>query len=448
MVERQLETPLHINVIGLGVTATAELSSDAKRALHDATMVIGWQRHQEIIEHLLQSSSQSSKSDLKDTFHCVKTLQDVSEAIDTQRRTTPHESIVVLASGDPLFFGIGRWLIKRFAPQATLQFFPAVSSIQAACHLQQVSLQDVEVVSLHGRPLTTLRRRLKRNGMLAILTDEHSNPFALAQEAIAAGFTESIITVHENLGYPSQQSRSFTVTELCRLMEQSPDDAVRLFAPLHVSLLDVKGVGRLLPEFPGIPDQHFITGAAPGKGMISKREVRLAILSFMQPAIGDCIWDIGAGCGGVSVELAYWCERAVVYGIECHEARLACLHDNRERFGVTQNLNIIEGRAPDVLADLPKPNKIFIGGSDGELENLLPDLWQLLPEQGVLVASAVIASTKQQLQQFAEQLTGAEIETVEIAVKRGNVEQGALCYQHKLPVEIFKLTKQGTCHES
>ena len=152
------------------------------------------------------------------------------------------------------------------------------------------------------------------------------------------------------------------------------------------------------------------------------------------------------GCGGVSVELALWQPQAKVYAIEFHQQRLAYLQQNREHFGVVKNLHVIEGRAPEALAELPAPNKVFIGGSDGELQPLLTKIWQQLPDDGVLVASGVIDSTKQQLQAFAKTLLPTQVESVELSVKRGELEindaeQNDIVYTAKLPVEIFKFTK-------
>jgi len=146
----------------------------------------------------------------------------------------------------------------------------------------------------------------------------------------------------------------------------------------------------------------------------------------------------------VSVELCYWNEKAEVYAIEHHAERLDYLQQNREKFGVVQNLHIINGKAPQAFTDLPTPNKIFIGGSDGELENLLEKTWALLPEGGCLLASGVLDSTKAQLQKFAEALflkQAAYVESVELGVKRGTVEDSQFQYEIKRPVEIFKFTK-------
>ena len=216
---------------------------------------------------------------------------------------------------------------------------------------------------------------------------------------------------------------------------------------MHLTLIEPGSNQGYLPEFPGIPDQHFITDAnKPGKGMISKREVRLTILSLMQLSRDDQVWDIGAGCGGVAVELAYWRPLATVNAIEHHPDRLSCLEANRQRFGVVSNLKIIAGRAPAALEGLASPNKVFIGGSDGELPQLLAQVWALLPAGGVLVASAVTENTKQLLMQFWQERSLAEdsqLETTQVAISRGETLAGQLMYRPNLPVNLFKFVKVG-----
>ncbi|MBL4606846.1 MAG: precorrin-6y C5,15-methyltransferase (decarboxylating) subunit CbiE [Pseudomonadales bacterium] len=412
-----------LHIIGLGISEKAALSAEAATALQSSDRVIGWARHQKIIEPLLTCNN----------FTEVKKLSELQALINDASENK--QSLSVLASGDPLHYGIGLWFTKKF-PKEQLHFYPAVSSIQGACHKQGLALQNVTVVSLHGRPLQKIRTQLKKNRTLLILTDKNSQPQALAEECIAAGFSDSIITVHEMLGYQQEVSTSYSVRELSRLNKE--------FDPLHVTVMQLKGEGGVLPEFPGIPDHYYETGAAPGKGMISKREVRLVILSLMQPANGDVIWDVGAGCGGVSVELSYWNKKVNVYAIEQHAERLVYLHKNREKFGVLQNLHIVEGKAPHVFKDLPMPNKVFIGGSDGELKSLIKKAWELLPQGGCLLASGVLDSTKQQLRGIAEQLSLAQtayVETVELSVKRGFVVNQKMDYEVKRPIELFKFTK-------
>ncbi|MFT6389048.1 MAG: precorrin-6Y C5,15-methyltransferase (decarboxylating) [Cellvibrionaceae bacterium] len=429
-----------IHIIGLGVAEEAVLSDLLQDIIHNADVVIGSERQ------LLTIQNSVSVNQRKNNTILLPALSELASLLNTFN----DKQVVVLASGDPLYYGIGRWFVNNIDTEQ-LNFYPAVSSIQAACHQLGFSLQDVEVLSLHGRPLEKIRTQLHRNKKLVVLTDKYSQPQILANECIAAGCGLSTLTVCENLGYKEQRVRSFTANALAKEKDV-------LFDPLHVTVIEVVGevmgelVGamggqsRVLPEFPGIPDAHFITGEEAGKGMISKREVRLVILSLLQPGAQDIIWDVGAGCGGVTVELAYWNETTTVFAIEHNQERLQYLLANCQRFGVTHNVNVVAGRAPDALSDLPLPNKVFVGGSDGELATLLEKTWQLLPVGGVLVASAVTEVTKQQLTQFAEGTTTAIVESVEVSIKRGSLQTGKseknkLIYESRLPVEIFKLKK-------
>ena len=420
-----------IDVIGLGVAEHALLTPAAQQAIQQAEVIIGSARQLAVIRQLLTDNIDEHQAQAKPEPKQV-ILPPLSQLL-ALLAAHQQQRVVILASGDPLHYGIGRWLLTKFGKD-NLHFHAGISSIQAACHALGLALQDVEVLSLHGRPLAKIRTRLKTKQTLVILTDKHSQPQHLAEECINAGFDQSIIWVCELLGYAQQRIRAFTATQLIAASALS-------FDPLHVSVVEPLGTGGILPNFPGIEDQHFVTDREAGKGMITKREVRLQILSLMQPAKGDVIWDIGAGCGGVAVELAYWQQDAKVYAIEHHPARLSCLAANQQRFGVVANLAIIAGRAPAELATLPVANKVFIGGSDGELASVLALSWQQLPAGGVLVASAVTETTKYQLQHFAQSLSDQQTETLQVAISKGTKLAGQLMYKPNLPVTLFKFSK-------
>ncbi len=476
-----------LHVIGLGVSEQAELSQEAVQALQQSHYIYGSERQLETVTHYLSGQKQQLVSEQVVT---------PEQAVMPEQRVLPKlselkgqleevlcagQTICVLASGDPLFYGIGRWLGRFVSERAfsddsdaandnavkqSIRFYPAVSSIQAACHRLGLSLQDVDVVSLHGRPLASLRRKLKQNTTLVILTDQQSYPRGIVSECISAGFTDFTLTVCENLGYPHEkitaiQSKDLTIGEEEIWLENADssqfsapqllsENALLIDAnvsPLHVSVLQLNQATSdraYLPEFPGIPDQYFITDRESGKGMITKREVRLNILSLLQLSADEILWDIGAGCGGVAVESSYWQAKAQVFAIEHHPERLACLEANRQIFGVMSNLNIVAGRAPNTLSELPAPNKVFIGGSDGELAELLQQCWQTLPVGGVLVASAVTENTRQHLVHFYQQRQQARDsrqETLQVAISQGGELAGQLLYRPTLPVVLFKFTK-------
>lgn len=412
------------HIIGLGVAQTAQLSEPALIALNNADSVLGSARQISVIENLLNN---------QDTHHFPK-FSELSDWILRQQEMGNQE-VVILASGDPLYFGIGRWFSQQY-DQQQLRFYPAVSSIQAACHEIGLSLQDVDVISLHGRPLHSLRRHIKQNQSLVMLTDQKSGPSALVEECHRLGFDDGMIHVCEQLGYTDQKIRSFRLDD--------KNIASLSFDPLHVSIISTKKCKHFIPEFPGVPDSEFITDGENGKGMLTKREVRLTILTMLQPARHDVIWDIGAGCGSVAIELSLWQKHHKVLAIEHHPERLVCLNANKEKFGVAQNMTVISGRAPSVLNKLERPNKIFIGGSDGELAVLLNECWSSLPLKGVLVASAVTEDTKQLLMNFVNQrrnIEDSDFESTQILVSRAGELAGQLLYRPNLPVTIFKWVK-------
>lgn len=432
-----------IHVLGLGIAEKVNFSYKAQTAIAHSQVIIGSERQLKTVSHLINETQQ---------LLILPKLSGLKQYLLEHQDKT----ISLLASGDPLFFGIGKWLTQQ-CEQAMITFHPAISSIQFACHELGLSLQDVQVLSLHGRPLAGIRSYLKRAQYFAVLTDKNSHPCALAKECIAAGFSLSKIWVCEDLGYAQQRVREFSVRSLV-------EDESYCFSSLQVSIIFTQGDGGIFPEFPGIPDRHFITNSENGlgKGMITKREVRLSLLSLLQPANNDNLWDVGAGCGSISIELAYWNRKANVYAIEQHEERLSCLNQNRAKFGVLSNLTIVPGRAPSVLSSLVKPNKIFIGGSDGELPSLLAYCWQQLPLGGILVASSVTERTKFQLLSFAEkkgleqwhdlQLSpssdekmqaGQPMECLQIAVSKSIQLAGQWAFKPSYPVTLFKFIKQS-----
>ncbi len=428
--------PRIYHVIGLGVAQQATLSAAAQQALATSTAVIGAQRQLATVAHYLPATM---------TIHELPPLSQLAALLAQQGE----QSVCLLASGDPLYYGIGRWLLQHYT-RDTLQFYPAISSIQAACHALGLALQDVQVVSLHGRPLATLRRHLARHTTLLCLTDANSTPQALAQLCYDTGYAESRLWVCERLGYSDQRVQAFTVAELIKpppaddtLTAEPTDVATPPFDPLHISVLEVRGAGSYLTAGPGIADSDFITDAARGSGLLSKREVRMATLGLLPAKPQQVCWDVGAGCGGVAVEWALLQAGSQIYAIEHHAQRLACLQQNRVRFGVVDNLQVVHGRAPACLAELPAPDAVFIGGSDGELVALLALCWARLAPGGVLVASAVMESTRARLLAFADSLDLPDdaVETLQVAISQGRKLAGQWAYQPKLPVALLSLQK-------
>jgi len=416
-----------VEIIGIGAGVSTNISSAAIHAIQNTQILIG-------AKHQLQQISQYISARNTEVHHYPSPLFDVNSLLISNQQ----KKIVMLASGDPLFFGIGNWLTNILGP-SNLVFHPNVSSVQVACARLGISWDDIETISLHGRPLVSLRSRLHNNRKYAILPDKYSSPVALAQELSDAGFDESRLWVVEMIGSGSESLKQYEVATLLNNPGQFT------FDPLHISLLEVRGKGGVLPEFPGIPDEHFITDAQAksGKGMISKREVRLNILSLLSPQANDISWDVGAGCGGVAVEWARWNRQGQIYAVESHDKRMQCLHKNSEKFGVVQNLFPIHGNAPEILSTLPQPNAIFVGGSNGDLMAILKCCWSQLHQGGRLVVSALTEKSRADLFRFSQQddMQGKDTDWTELSISKSDSLNGNIVLRPNFPVLLVKFEK-------
>ncbi len=413
MIDNQrLDAPIH--VIGLGIQQDQNLCAAARAALAQAEVVIGGARHLSWFPEL-QAATYSYPSPMEGLWALLQAHAD--------------KRIVLLASGDPLCYGIGALLLKHLEPER-LVFYPNVSSIQAAFARIKRSWQQAQIISLHGRSLQSLRAVLRANQLYALLTDRTSHPVAIAGLLTTVGFKDSRLWIAEELGTSQERVRRFQADELA--------NSQFVFSSLNVVIVETRGPGGLLPEFPGIPDEYFLTGEASGKGMLSKREVRLNILSLLASRAGEIGWDIGAGCGGVAVEWARWNPQGAVYAIECHGQRLQYLKANQERFGVLNNLHIVAGYAPEILTRLPNPDKVFIGGSQGNLIALLEAAWRRLPSRGRLVASAVTEDSRMELYRFVGEQPA---QWTEISVAREDRLADQRVFRPQLPVLLMQLDK-------
>lgn len=411
-----------IHIVGLGIGNTSNLSKTAVAAIQVCQIVIGSTRQYQIIRKL--SPNDSTR------LPYPSPLEQLEPLLDQHK----DKNILVLASGDPLFFGIGAWLVKHIDPNQ-LEFYPNISSIQAAFSLIKQPWQHANIVSLHGRPLSSLRPTLRNHQWYALLTDKNSQPHHIAQELHQHGFEQSQLWVCEVLGTEDEKIQAYQCNDLLHNTDS--------FHTLHITLIHTKGRGNILPEFPGIADEFFETGSLPGKGMITKKQVRLAILSLLQTRAEDIGWDIGAGCGGLSIEWAYWHPHTQIYAIEHHEQRLKYLHINKEKFGVTQNLNIFSGTAPiDSLNYLPSPNKVFIGGSGGLMKSILEYSWKRLHNNGCIVVSCITEECKYEIMTFIKAHQLEMVEQLEIAVSKSVTLADKQLLKPQIPVRLIKITKE------
>ena len=298
--------------------------------------------------------------------------------------------VCVLATGDPMNFGIGVTLGKEFGAKA-LTVLPAVGAFSLAAARMGWPLQapDVDCLTLHGRPLEMVNLHLRPNARLLILSDDGGTPETLARHLTSMGYGSSQLTVLEHLDGTKERH----VTGIAK------DWALARGADLNtVAVLLVADAGtRPLSRLAGLPDDAF-----EHDGQLTKREVRAATLASLASQPGELLWDVGGGCGSIAIEWMRAGGRAI--SIEQKAERVKMIRHNADWLGVPL-LKIIEGRAPDSLGGLPQPDAIFIGGGIAG-EGVFESCWKALKPGGRIVANAVTLQGEAKLLELREKWGG------------------------------------------
>jgi precorrin-6Y C5,15-methyltransferase (decarboxylating) len=284
------------------------------------------------------------------------------------------DSIVLLASGDPAFFGIGRRAVREFGKDA-VEIIPDLSSIQIAFSRIKESWDDAFLMSLHGGPDPKKRRRLpyesddipyllQRHNKILILTDKENNPSVIAKVLLESSalllFCSSALKVYvcEKLGYPDE-----------KITEGSPEEIAGMsFAEPNIVIIQNLNESSFSLQAPALGLRE--NEIAHSRGLITKDEVRAVTVHKLRLPKRGVLWDIGAGSGSVSIEAARLYPELKVIAVEKNEEQIKNIKENRIKFDAT-NIEIIKGQAPDALINLPAPDRVFIGGSGGKLKEII-----------------------------------------------------------------------------
>lgn len=256
------------------------------------------------------------------------------------------KQVVILADGDPLFFGLGRLLIQKLGPDKVV-VHPNITTLQTAAARFKIPWSDIPVVSLHGRKdIFPLLRYLSQGRTTGVFTDQHFSPDAVAKILLDFDPKRFRLHVFEDLATEYERIRSFDLLSATRSS----------FSDLNFLLVECKGPCELDCSL-GLSDQAYVHQ----KGLITKKEIRLIGLGELNIRPGDTIWDVGAGCGSMSIEASLLAREGRVLAIEQRSSQVACLKGNRRLTG-RYFLEVIEDKAPDCFSKLPDPDRIFIGG--------------------------------------------------------------------------------------
>ncbi|MEM5436049.1 precorrin-6y C5,15-methyltransferase (decarboxylating) subunit CbiE [Paraburkholderia diazotrophica] len=358
--------PAWLTVVGMGDDGFAGLGKAARRALIDASVIYGGERHLAMLPVCLSARREPWPRPFD--IEAVLAQRNAHDARDARAAR-----VCVLASGDPMFYGVGATL-ARHLPADELRVLPAPSSVSLAAARLGWALQDVATVSLVGRPLAALHVHLHDGARVFVLSADGATPAAVAARLTERGFGATRMVVLEHLGGASERLID------ARAASWQMNETVAL----NIIALECRrdASAPRLALTPGLPDDAY-----RHDGQLTKRDVRALTLGRLAPAPGELLWDVGAGCGSIGIEWMRAHPTCRAVAIEANGERQRFIEHNRDALGVPA-LQLIAGNAPDALHGLPEPDAIFIGGGV-TADGVLDACWRALKSGGRLVANAV-----------------------------------------------------------
>ncbi len=404
-----------VTLVGIGDDGCVGLSSRAANAVARAAVLAGGERHLAFFPQF--------------TGERVVLKSGLAAALDRVASLAEEHSVCVLASGDPLFFGIGARVIARLGAEH-VEVIPQPASVQWAFARAGLAWDDATFLSVHGRSCEGFVARLRDVAKAAVLTDEDSSPPRLAALLAEHGETGWTAWVCEDLAGPGERVRRFTLAALA---------ACRDVRPLNVLLLVRDDPAWRAPARIPYLDEASFAKRMPKKGLITKREVRVLSLATMQIRPSSVVWDVGAGSGSVAIEAAMLAPEGRVYAIEVDPESVAICRDNVRSHGV-DNVRVVAGRAPEALAALEEPDAVFVGGSKGSMDDIIAVALDRLREGGRLVVNAITLDNVTETYRTLR-ARGLVPEVTLLNVSRSEPLAHYLRYEALNPIHIFAVTK-------
>jgi precorrin-6Y C5,15-methyltransferase (decarboxylating) len=349
--------------------------------------------------------------------------KDIDEIVDFVRQEMKHNKVVVLASGDPMFFGIGRRLVKEIGIRHTV-VYPNISSVSAAFAKIREPWDDALVISLHGRKnQNQLYKALEEENKIAVLTDPQNNPAWLAGRLLENQFSNYKMCVLEALGAESEKIGWYSLDQAAEMKFGDPNLVI-----LKRSPSDRK---ENLPLHSGAPDSWY----DHEKGLITKSEIRAIVLSKLRLSTEHILWDLGAGSGSVAVEAALTVQKGKIFAVEKYSNRITHINNNRKKFGIT-NLKVIQAELPEGLNELPRPDRVFIGGGGRQLNPIITVAAQNLKPGGVMVVNTVLIPNVETARAALDDL-GFKTEIIQAQINRSRPMPWAERLEASNPVWII-----------
>ncbi|MCM8913968.1 precorrin-6y C5,15-methyltransferase (decarboxylating) subunit CbiE [Pseudomonas inefficax] len=395
-----------LTVVGIGEDGFSGLGKQARRALLGAARIFGSPRQLALLPRCVAGERLGWPS----PFSLAPLL------------ALRGEPVCVLASGDPMFYGVGASLARQL-PAAEMRVLSMPSSCALAAARLGWPLQDVQVVSLVARPLATLNAHLHSGARLLVLSNDSDSPAAIATQLRERGFGPSRLRVFEHLGGVDER-------ELAGTAQDWPHSDVAALNLVAIECLATPEAPRL-HRLAGLPDSAF-----RHDGQLTKRDVRAITLARLAPQPGELLWDVGAGCGSIGIEWMRAHPACRALAIEADEGRQGFIEHNRDALGVP-GLQLVRGKAPAALEGLEQPDAVFIGGGVTR-EGVLDLCWANLRPGGRLVANAVTLQSELALAHFRER-HGGELTRIHVAHAQ---PLGAFdTWRQALPITLLDVVK-------
>lgn len=389
-----------VYIIGVGAEGVSSLNSAALELVRQTELLIGGER---LLAMFPDVPAQK-----------IAIREDLGTIVKAIRDNSGNKKIIVLASGDPDFFGIAGYLIKHLGKD-TIEIVPNVSSMQLAFARIKESWEDASFLSVHARPVDEVLKVVRNSNKIFLFTDGKNTPDAIGRFLLDRGIRDFKAFVCQDLGSEKEKIFEGSLEQLSR----------RKFSPLNVLILlretgdriQNTGYSRQNSSLRlGVPDEEFHQLKFE-KGLITKMEVRAVSLAKMGIREDSIIWDIGAGSGAVSIEASFLASRGKVYAVEKDEERLGIVAKNIEKF-CAGNVQIVKACAPEGLESLPDPDSVFIGGSGGKIKEILDNCCQRIKRGGHIVANiATLENLDMALKKLEER--GLDAEIVYLSAARG-----------------------------
>jgi precorrin-6B C5,15-methyltransferase / cobalt-precorrin-6B C5,C15-methyltransferase len=397
-----------LSIVGIGEDGAEGLSPIARRLIKSAELVVGGARHLELAGDLVCGRPLAWPSPISDAFGEIKRYRG--------------RSVVVLASGDPFHFGVGKQL-AAFVAAEEFVCLPQPSAFSLAAARMGWSMQDVALVTLHGRALQGIVRYLQPGARILALSWDDATPEKLAELLNARRMGQSRITVLEAMGGPRERTRHAAASNF----------DIKEIVALNTIAIEViaEPEAAIIPLAPGLDDVLF-----EHDGQLTKREIRAVTLSSLAPRQGERLWDVGLGAGSIAIEWLLRHPSLSAIGIEERADRADRAARNAAALGVPE-LQIVQGRAPEALAGLARPDAVFIGGGmmdDGVFEAV----WAALKPRGRLVANAVSLETEARLADYFRRFGG---DLVRLQVARAEQVGTMFGWRPAMPVTQWRVSK-------